>query len=128
MRAIVFTQDFEPITAITLDRGMVEYLDKTRRLTLPVLEPLEIEGPPVDEVPYATFKTVRLTAEPFWRQGERAGFFLFTVDEANAMLLQSVLLPGQQREVREREKTAMSKGVAAALRFVMGRDGFRHED
>jgi hypothetical protein len=57
---------------------------------------------------------VEITAEVL-RRGNHQTLMLFTRNEEAALLLKSDLLPGQQRDVQDREKQALVKGFMRAL-------------
>lgn len=46
-------------------------------------------------------------------------WFLFTRQEAEAMLLRSAYLPGQRHQLAEDERKAFGRGVLAALNLLM---------
>lgn len=115
MRAVLYTPDFEPITALTLDAWMIGFMEREGRVTLPVLEePAVTPAKPEQSVPRPIFRTVTITAEPLRIRGQRH-MLLFTQDEESALLLKSVFLPGQRRALREAEDDAMAKGVLRGI-------------
>lgn len=120
MRAVIYTHDFEPITAITLERWMVEYLECHGRVVLEVIDPSPVgppsaEPPPTERLP---FRTVTLEMEGLTMRSQRH-ILLFTRDEADAMLLRSVLLPGQQRAAHEASQRAFTNGALWLLKQAM---------
>lgn len=120
MRAVIYTHDFEPITAITLERWMVEYLECHGRVVLQVIDPVPV-GPPTAPPAFnerEVFRVVMLEMEWLTMRGQRY-MLLFTRDEADAMLLRSVLLPGQQRAAHEASQRAFAKGAVWLLKQAM---------
>jgi hypothetical protein len=103
----------EPITVIELDGWAEDFLKKHRNIRIPIQLPFEIipcDAPPIRSIiPY-----VEITAEAFVRNGEKH-LMLFAKDEESALMLKSVFLPGQRKELREAERMAAARG---AFEFV----------
>lgn len=117
MRAVLYTHDFEPITALTLTGDILRYLDERETVVLAVMEPMWSQVPGPDERPERTsFRTVTITREWMHRRGERFPL-LFTRNEEEAMLLRSTFLPGQRLALRQAEDEAFSKGVEWLFRL-----------
>lgn len=125
MRAILYTHDMEPITALTIEGWMGEYLEKNGQVNLAVLEtPRFNAAPPDATVPQPLCRTVCITAEVFRYRGQRH-LMLFTRDEESAMLLRSVFLPGQRLALREAEDKAMAEGMLRGLTVALR--GFKED-
>lgn len=123
MRAVIYTNDCEPITVIELKPWMMELLETRGCFQLPVMEPLAIKALlPVSADPAAhRVRTVRLHGSPV-RSNEGKGWMLSTANDEDALLLKSVFLPGQQRAVKNERAKARAEGFFAGMQF--GRDGW----
>ena len=123
MRVVVYdAEDMEPITVIQLPGHMREYLneilDGSRgpEITFPLLRPLSAaivlakEPPDLTMAPY-----VRLKFEPIWKGKGLLMWLCTTRDGETALLLKSVFLPGQQRELNQQREDAFMAGLFAAL-------------
>ncbi|KMO41158.1 hypothetical protein [Methylobacterium aquaticum] len=123
MRVVIYdAEDMEPITVIRLPDHMRGYLDEIldgRRgpeITFPVQDPLrardflaDVSSAPVQ------LRVVRLKFEPI-RKGRGLLMWLCTTrDGETALLLKSVFLPGQQRELNHQREDAFMAGLFAAL-------------
>lgn len=115
MRAVLYTHDMEPITVLHLDAFQEKFLRQNGSVNVEVLEPVNYRAP-LDATTKVHFKIVRITNERLIRRG-REHMMLFTQNEEDAMLLRSVFLPGQQREVMMAEQEAFGRGILAAMRF-----------
>lgn len=114
MRAVLYTEDFEPITVLELNALAMSYLDARENVnlaiypampTLPYLAELPVlEGP----------RYVTIWREKFVRN-RREAFLLFTRDDENALLLKSAFLPGQLAAVRNAERSAFARGFLTAI-------------
>ncbi|WP_248769083.1 hypothetical protein [Pseudomonas sp. MWU12-2345] len=116
MRAVLYTHDMEPITVIELEPWAWEFLREQGQVRLAVYRPACVRHDP-DETPQPFDMSqwiVRITAEVLVR-GQHSSLMLFTNDEEAALLLKSVFLPGQHREVQDREKSAFAQGFLHAL-------------
>ena len=115
MKAVLYTHDLEPITVLQLQPWAVEYLQRHRSVRLAVTPPLPdfpVEPLPTDMT--CVVRTVTITADWLFKDGHRT-MMLFTRDEESALLLRAAFLPGQTRELREREAEAFSRGFLYAL-------------
>ncbi|HJV52810.1 MAG TPA: hypothetical protein VJ652_15185 [Noviherbaspirillum sp.] len=113
MRTVLYTDDMEPITVLELTGFAENYLDFHGEVTLPVIPPpstMAREMTPTE----LSFKTVRIRAERFIRNGERH-MLLFTADEESALLLEAAFLPGQRRALQDSERRAFARGFLDAL-------------
>lgn len=114
MRTVLYTHDMEPITVIELRPWQVEYLGREGVVTLAVMPEDEYPEAADDQAAAVSLRTVRMTAEWFYRNGERR-MLLFTRQEETAMLLECQFLPGQRRKLKEHEREAFSRGISAAF-------------
>lgn len=117
MRTVLYTEDFEPITVIELQPWAWDFLREHRSVRLAVFRPVEARAnPDAENVPRHDMSSwiVHITADVLVR-GKHTTMMLFTRDEKAALLLKSELLPGQHRDVQDREKTAFAKGFLHAL-------------
>lgn len=122
MRHVIYAdQDLEPITVIELDSFCENILRRHENdhLVIAVMEPLKPFAtmlPPME----AKMREVRIRAERFVRRRpgrpEQRSLMLFTEDDESALLLKSVFLPGQHREVQQRERDAFVNGLVSAIK------------
>jgi hypothetical protein len=110
----------EPITVIELEPWAWQFLREQRSVRLAVHRQVSAHyDPDAENAP--TFDMgkwiVHITAEVLVR-GKHTSLMLFTNDEEAALLLKSELLPGQHRDVQDREKAAMAKGFMSALNML----------
>ena len=111
MRAVIYTHDLEPITAVNLSAWVLAHLRQHGRVRLEVLEPVS-PAPYLEKGPvYEERKVVALESVWLRRPNGVEAPLLLTSNEAEALLLQSVFLPGQWRAVHEAEARAFAKGV-----------------
>lgn len=118
MRVVLYTHEFEPITVLTLKPWAVEHLRHHRMVSLQVIPQMPLPPPaqPGEPLPETTFTlyAVHITADILHRNGLEH-LLLFTHDEVSAMLLESAFLPGQWKELRERENNAFAEGFLLAI-------------
>lgn len=117
MRTVLYTEDFEPITVIELEPWAWDFLREHRSVRLAVHRPVsayDSQGEEIDPRYDMHNWIVHITAEVLVR-GKHTTLMLFTRDEEAALLLKSELLPGQHRDVQDREKSAFAKGFLSAL-------------
>lgn len=114
MRTVLYTHDLIPITVIDLPAGAMECIHERGSLVLQAVPPLQFRECRDEPPMRLNLPTVRITAEPLWR-GKAKAWMLFTSDEESALALKAAFLPGQQREVRDRERTAFVQGVLHAI-------------
>jgi hypothetical protein len=110
----------EPITVIELQPWAWQYLREQRSVRLAVHRPIAAScDPDAEDMPKFDMSMwiVHITAEVLVR-GKHTSLMLFTHDEEAALLLKSELLPGQHRDVQDREKAAMAKGFMSALNML----------
>ncbi|MCW5597657.1 MAG: hypothetical protein KIT80_23425 [Chitinophagaceae bacterium] len=117
MRVVLYAdQDMEPITVIELSEFAVDYLNKYKRVTLPVIVPMKPsfidDGDPT--INGDVINQVNIYAETLIRKGQKY-MILFTQDEESALLLKSCFLPGQRSELNEEMANFYAKGVLYAL-------------
>lgn len=120
MRAVLYTHDMEPITVIEIQPWAWQYLREQGSVRLAVHRPAAAHyNPDAKNVPSLDMSRwiVYITAEVLVR-GKHKSLMLFTHDEEAALLLKSELLPGQHRDVQDREKAAMAKGFMDALNML----------
>ncbi len=114
MRTVIYTHDMEPITVVELRSWQIEYLERHGVVTLAVM-PDPARWMSTDELLTATpMPYVHVAAKWFRHNGERH-MLLFTRQEETAMALESEFLPGQRRKLREHEREAFGRGLAAAF-------------
>ena len=119
MLTVLYTNDFEPITVLSLQRSAVRMLEDHGRISLAVLTPPspQANGPPVGRPAWDEMCSVRyvsIFAEKLCRRGKTT-MMLFTDDEEAALLLKAAFLPGQTRAVNDREMAGFGRGFLAAL-------------
>lgn len=118
-RVVLYAQDFEPITVITLPPFALSYLQKHHNVRLAVSPPARLvqrHEPLLDDM---RAYIVEIHAECLVRRGQEH-LMLFTNDETAAMMLRADLLPGQRREVKDREREQYSRGFMDALALACG--------
>lgn len=114
MRTVIYTHDMEPITVIELKHWQFEFLNRHGRIVLAVQPEFEIRAAELDESIPVSLPYVEITAE-WLHRGSQSRMLLFTRNEEPAMLLDSEFLPGQRRELRQREREAFGRGIIAAI-------------
>ncbi len=120
MKAVLYTNDMIPITVLELNVWCDEYLLKHRRLRLPVIEQPSYTIYSQDITPCnSVMKIVTIHAEILMRRGHEH-MMLFTEDEDHALMLRCGFLPGQQIDIRDREKQAFALGFMNALERFRG--------
>lgn len=119
MRTVIYDSEFmEPITVIDVPQwlfarvqngGFNEIILAVQpKMPFPVMaDPLPIKYEPV--------LACRLFFEAVRKDGKIMFWFCTTRDGESALLLRSVFLPGQQKEVEEERKNAFFKGLEMAL-------------
>lgn len=116
MRAVLYTEDMFPITVIDVPERWWNYLKQYGIVRLAISEPMTIcETPDEDQWTMRhPIKYVDIRAEVL-RKNNKTHMMLFTASEDEALLLESVFLPGQLREVSEIRRREFSKGFFSAL-------------
>ena len=116
-RAVLYTDDFEPITVLELSANAKNYLEQRGIVRLAVHEPITLR-PWNQEIQYEPLlRTVTIWSERVVRKG-RSHLMLFTGDDECALLLQSAFLPGQRRQLNDERAKSFGKGFLHALNLV----------
>lgn len=123
MRVVVYdAEDMEPITVIQLPGHMREYLNEILdgcrgpEITFPLQRPFSAADFVAKEPPALTMALyVRLKFEPIWKGKGLLMWLCTTRDGETALLLKSVFLPGQQRELNQQREDAFMAGLFAAM-------------
>ena len=113
MRAVLYAEDFEPITVIELTPFAADHLQQRGMVRLAVQTPVQVSSTHTALSDFS-FRTVTIHAE-LLRRGKHTHLMLFTQDEESALLLKSAFLPGQHKDVQGREKQAFAQGFISAL-------------
>ena len=114
MRVVLYDDEtMEPLTVMHIPSWGVEALVSGRRLNVPMVLPIKFHDC-TDEIGPIPKTYVQIWFEEFVRNGRRH-WFAFTREGEDAMLCKAVFLPGQQREVQSRERTAFMQGLLAAI-------------
>lgn len=121
-RAVLYTDDFEPITVLELSRYMWSLLEETGYARLRVRMAAELKylmANPNHSVVEMRDKDITIKGELLRRRGVTT-MMLFTQDDETALLLKSAFLPGQLSEVQRRERRKFGEGFIAALNATGG--------
>jgi len=123
MRAVLYSSiDLEPITVLRLEPFAVKNLVENNRVTLPVFESINVAPYASTSPKEVNFTTVEIVAEHLLMYGKKT-MILFTADEESALLLKSVFLAGQQKELKNIRAETYHGGMLNALnRFGFYRD------
>lgn len=115
-QAVIYTSDMEPITVIDMKPWYWEFLTEHACIRFHVRdEPYRYFNLQDAEVDFKyQLKEVRVYANCIHR-GNDSFFFLTTDDEVNALIMDSAVLPGQQRRFNEEKKKAFVRGFLSAL-------------
>lgn len=99
MRFVIYDEYLEPITVVSLPGMTGQVIEEHgRHWDLPVRERMTAAFQREEAIATMTrMKVVTLKFEPI-RRGEHSGWMCFTKQDEWAMLLDSVLLPGQRRD------------------------------
>lgn len=117
MRTVLYTHDLIPITVLDLPKHALEILHERGSVRLATQPPIQTRYDPEAArvaLQHLRIEIVTITAEPLVR-GRAEAWMLFTRDEESALALKAAFLPGQAREVRDREATAFCAGIVHAL-------------
>ena len=115
MRIVLFDDEtMEPLTVLSVPGWAADMMKDGCVYRAPVMEPISMYEYDPRGVKPAKFRTVSIRLERFIRR-EQEHWFAFTKDAETSLLLRSVFLPGQQREVSYREKEAFSKGLITGM-------------
>ena len=119
MRAVLYTNDMEPITVLNLPIEVHQFEFVTYRV--PILEPIRTRAPgPNSALTNINFRIVDITVERFCRNNEIYPLFI-THNEELALLLKSEPLPGQIKGYQEARRAAYRKGfIDGLLRALKG--------
>lgn len=112
---VLYTRQVEPITVIDLHPRWEKMLrNKDRvRLMVPAYLVFDVTNLPLDD-PRANVQTVDLYAEHLVYRGH-SHMMIFVDDEEAALALRSEFLPGQRRELQDRQRKAFARGFMTAL-------------
>jgi len=120
MRVVLYAHDFEPITVIELSTFVTDYLERYGRCSIAVPMPLLLDAMPSTTI-RQTYPRVDIIAERLrFHRGDH--LMLFTADEESALLLKSVFLPGQYRQLHSETRDAYARGFLAAI-TALGHNG-----
>lgn len=114
MKAVIYTEDMEPITVIDIPLGLWQALEHGRVVRFEIKNPLKLNVN-YSEPERIQARTVHIHGELLVRRGKKH-LMLFTRDEEFAMLLKAAFLPGQYGEVQARQRDARVQGFLQALR------------
>lgn len=117
MRAVIYTEDMEPITVAKLQPWTVDYLRKHGTVRVAVAPPISHMFRPDDKPrPFCAEYIVRLSAHSIESpvNGCRA-MFLTTRDDVAALLMDAALLPGQAALRDATFRAGVSAGFQQAL-------------
>lgn len=121
MKAVLYAYDLEPITVLQLEPWAHQFLIEHGSVRLAVYpRSIAIANPQVTPVLDMRKYIVNILAELI-RRGPHEALMLFTNDEEAALLLKAAFLPGQYREVQERESDSFAKGFLHAINSLGGR-------
>lgn len=121
MRAVLYSDDLEPITILSLNRYATDHIIKYGYISVTVLEPLKWQEPE-EAYKFAAPKIVRITGHGFVYKGQES-LMLFTEDDENALLLKSEFLPGQTKHLNQIKEDSYAAGFAAG--FLKALDSYR---
>lgn len=109
--------DLEPITVLDITPTMLQYMQERGRVTLPISEPPKVVPDPVPFTP-SKLKTVTIWYEEFQYRGQSKKMFL-TYDD-DALMLDSVILPGQRKAWEENYQRGLREGTKEGVNFTLG--------
>lgn len=115
VRAVLYTDDMEPITVLELSGQARHLIEKHGVVVLSVIESISCLDQAGWKCPRP--RKVAIRGEAFVRRGV-AHLMLFTQDEESALLLKSAFLPGQRRELADQRAQAFGEGFLRALMEV----------
>lgn len=113
MNAVLYTEALEPITVVDIPMWLYERLLRGDTIAVGVPPPFQFARGGDDHC-RLMHKTVHIFGERLRRRGHET-LMLFTRDEENALLLDAEFLPGQRREVQQRQRQHFAQGILAAL-------------
>lgn len=122
MRVVIHDKEtYEPITVVTIPSQYIREMEQgTRDYSLRLPIPMQASGYAYDaklDATMAKAAILRIRFEPIHRGrgGERFMWLCTAEDGDSALLLRSVFLPGQMKEVRYVEQEAYLRGLFEAL-------------
>lgn len=121
MRAVLYTDDMEPITVVSLPEYARDYLEECGIVNIPVCPPLTSYLEDIEAPPKITYNVVTIRAEIMVRNSRRHTL-LFTNDDESALLLKSAFLPGQQATINGIKREEFARGFLEAIRVLGGMD------
>lgn len=115
-QAVIYTSDMEPITVIDMKPWYWDFLKAHTCIRFHVKdEPYQFFSLEHNDTDFKyRLKEVRVHAN-YIHRGDDAFFLLTTDDEVDALLLDSTVLPGQQRRFNEEKKKAFVRGLLSAF-------------
>lgn len=113
MYVTVYTRDLEPITVVWLAPWAERLLTENGDIRLAAYPTTQFRPDP-DPIPRYENWVVDLRGEQLRLGGART-WILIASDEKLALLLKSAFLPGQKRELHERESEARASGKAQGI-------------
>ena len=119
MRVVLYTNDMEPITVLSIPDWAEKVLLERHRLRVPVIaNPKAFTAVPTNPTRLLNdFHDVEIWAETFIRN-DKPHMLLFTYNEEQALLLKSIFLPGQQKEINDAKQKAFYDGLFHALKML----------
>jgi hypothetical protein len=119
VRAVLYSDDMEPVTILELELWAVEFLKEYGRVTFAVTAPLRANFDPTAPIQLEDCRIWQVTihAETFVRKGTEH-LRLVTHNDEQALLLRSALLPGQRHWMRDSERVGWEKGFTDALHWA----------
>lgn len=118
MRAILYSSiDLEPITILNINAHTESLLKERGRALMPIYDIVNVVHHPYDVVPSAEFRTVEIVSERLVIHGKQTRM-LFTANDESALLLQSVFLPGQHKEVQKERDEAKIAGMTSIINKI----------
>ena len=118
MKAVLYTEDMEPITVIDVPLSLWQQMERGLVVRFCIHNSPKLAAnytPPEKE----TMRYVQVFGEILERRGKKH-LMLFTRDEEFAMLLKAAFLPGQYGEVHARQRDARVQGFLQAIRNYGG--------
>lgn len=113
MRAVLYTQDMEPITIIDLPYEVHNFeFDVYRVPYFRPLEPIAYQDNSSIKIEYEPLLNVYIHIEKMHRNGKIYPFFFVeTQSEELALLLKPEYLPGQLNDMRRKQRDAFISGI-----------------
>lgn len=118
MRAVLYSSfDLEPITILSIDPYIEGLLKERGRVSMPVYDIVRVVALSYNEATQARFRTVEIISERLVIHGKQTRM-LFTANDESALLLQSVFLPGQYKEVQKEREKAKIAGMVSVIDVI----------